>query len=81
MTSFVLACLWVVLAAILAALPSRDNHWRHAYALTAIGIPLLGYVAWQNGPLWGLIAFATGALILRHPLRHAAARLWRKLSG
>ncbi len=75
--SFALACLWVVLAAVLSALPARDNHWRHAYFLIAIGIPLLGYVTWENGPVWGLIALATGMAVLRYPLKHAFARLRR----
>ena len=81
MTSFVLACLWVVLAAILSALPSRDNHWRHAYLLTAIGIPLLGYVTWENGPVWGLIGLATGMAVLRWPLRYLWAWLKAKVAG
>ena len=79
--SFALACLWVVLAATLSALPSRDNHWRHAYFLTAIGIPLLGYMTWENGPTWGLIALATGALVLRWPLRALWRWLRQKITG
>ncbi len=75
--SFALACLWVVLAAVLATLPSRDNHWRHAYFLAAIGLPLLGWLTWENGPAWGLIGLATGALVLRWPLWH----LWCRLTG
>ena len=79
--SFALACLWVVLAAGLSALPSRDNHWRHAYILVAIGIPLLGYVTYENGPVWGLIALAVGISVLRWPLLHAWRWLTRNLAG
>jgi hypothetical protein len=56
-------------------LPSRDHHWRAAYALIAAGIPILGWVSWANGPWVGLIVLAAGASILRWPL----IRLWRWL--
>lgn len=69
-TSLILACLWVILASLLGLLPSRDNHWQRAYILIAIGIPLLGYVTWQNGPVWGLAVLAAGASILRWPVIH-----------
>ena len=58
--SLVLACLWAVVANLLAMLPSRDNHWRRAYALIAVGVPILGYVTWQNGPWVGLFVLAAG---------------------
>ena len=38
--SLILACLWALAANVLAMLPSRDNHWRRAYALIVLGIPL-----------------------------------------
>lgn len=66
--SLILACLWVVLANLLAMLPSRDNHWRRAYLLIAVGVPLLGYVTWQNGPWIGLLALAAGISVLRWPV-------------
>ena len=66
----VLALVWLVLANLLAILPSNDNHWRRAYVLIAIGIPLLGWLTWENGPWIGLIALAAGASILRWPVRY-----------
>ena len=66
--SLTLACLWAVVASLAATLPSKRRHWPHAYALIATGIPLLGYVTYQNGPMAGLICFAAGASILRWPL-------------
>lgn len=66
-------CLWVLAASVAGALPSRDHHWRAAYGLIAAGIPLLGWVTWTDGPVWGLAALAAGASILRWPLRY----LWR----
>ena len=74
--SLVLACLWLLLANLIAMLPSRDHHWRAAYALITVGIPILGYTTWQHGPLIGLLILAAGASILRWPLYHLY--LWLK---
>ncbi len=71
--SLLAACLWAITATVTAMLPSRDKHWRAAYLLIAIGIPILGYVTYQNGPWVGLVVLAAGASILRWPLIH----LWR----
>ena len=66
--SLLLACMWALMANLLAMVPSRDNHWRRAYVLIAIGIPLLGFVTYQNGPWWGLAVLAAGMSILRWPV-------------
>lgn len=42
--SLILACLWALVANVLAMTPSKDYHWRNAYILIGLGIPLLGYV-------------------------------------
>ena len=46
-----LGCAWLIVANVLALLPSRDNHWARAYGLIALGVPLLGYITCTNGPL------------------------------
>ena len=79
--SLILACLWAVLANVLAMLPSRDNHWARAYFLIAVGIPLLGYVTYENGPWWGLAVFAAGMSILRWPVIHLTRWCKRQLRG
>lgn len=66
--SLILAALWALTANVLALLPSRDNHWRRAYALIASGIPLLGYVSYENGPWIGLIVLLAGMSVLRWPV-------------
>jgi len=66
--SLILACLWAVAANVAAMIPSRDNHWRRAYWLIAAGIPILGYVTWQNGPWWGLAVLLAGMSVLRWPV-------------
>ena len=72
-----LACLWVVLASATGLLPTRDQHWRAAYILIAVGIPILGWVTLENGPVLGLIVLAAGASILRWPVIY----LWRWVRG
>ena len=72
-TSLILACIWVLGANLLAMTPSGENHWRAAYVLIAVGIPILGWVTYTSGPFWGLLVFAGAASILRWPL----IRLWR----
>lgn len=66
--SLTLAAIWALVANVLAVIPSRDNHWRRAYTLIALGIPLLGYVTYENGPWWGLAVLLGGMSMLRWPV-------------
>lgn len=70
--SLTLACLWAIVANVLAMTPSRDNHWRRAYALIAVGIPLLGWVTYENGPLIGFLVLLAGMSVLRWPVIYLA---------
>ncbi len=70
----ILACLWAILACLVAMGPQR-YHWPAAWALIATGIPLLGYVTLVLGPIWGLILMAAGASVLRWPLIRAGQRM------
>lgn len=65
--SLILVCLWVLIAAVIEALPQR-LHWRGAAVLIALGIPLLGFVTLEKGPLWGLAVLVVGMSVLRWPL-------------
>ncbi|MCA0043088.1 DUF2484 family protein [Celeribacter litoreus] len=66
--SLALACIWAILANVIAMFPSRHHHWPAAYVLIALGVPLLGYVTYENGPWIALICFAAGVSILRWPV-------------
>ncbi|MEP1520268.1 DUF2484 family protein [Ascidiaceihabitans sp.] len=79
-TSLILACLWALIANVLAMTPSKDLHWRNAYILIAIGIPIVGYVTWENGPWIGLLVLAAGVSILRWPVIYLG-RWVRRLGG
>ena len=68
------AACWVVLAAILATIPSNDNHWRRAYMLMAVGAPILVWVYWENGVWVGLACTAAVASVFRPEWLDAVAR-------
>jgi len=68
--SLTLAFIWVIIANISAMIPSKDNYWTRAYMLIGVGVPLLGYVTYENGPVWGLIFLAAGTSMLRWPVVH-----------
>ncbi len=71
--SIIAAFLWLIAANVIAMFPSRDQHWRNAYALIFIGIPILGWVTWTHGAIVGLLMLAGAASVLRWPLIY----LWR----
>ena len=60
-------------------LPSRDNHWRRAYALIAVGIPLLGWVTYEYGPWIGMGCMAAAVSVLRWPVRYLGRWILRQL--
>lgn len=76
--SLVLACIWAIIANVLAMVPSRDNHWWRAYMLIAAGVPILGFVTYQNGPWWGLAVLIAGMSILRWPVIYLGRWLVQK---
>ncbi|MEX0283121.1 MAG: DUF2484 family protein [Paracoccaceae bacterium] len=71
--SLFMACIWAIVANVLALIPSKDNHWFRAYVLIAVGVPILGFVTYENGPTVGFIVLLAGASILRWPVIY----LWR----
>lgn len=62
------AFVWLIVANVVAMLPSRDNHWTFAYVLIAVGIPILGWVTLEHGPIWGMVLLAAGTSVLRWPV-------------
>ncbi|WP_375254876.1 DUF2484 family protein [Yoonia sp.] len=81
MPGILLIGLWVVLAFILSVIPSTDNHWRRAYVLMAIGVPVLIWVTWQNGVMMGLLGLLVGGLVLRWPVYFLWRWLQERLKG
>ncbi len=79
--SLTLACLWALVANFLAMIPSKDNHWRRAYWLIGIGLPILGFVIYQNGPWIGLLVLVAAMSLLRWPVRYLFAWASRMVAG
>jgi len=75
--SLICAALWLVVANVMAMIPSKDNLWQRAYLLMAVGIPLLGWVVYQNGLWIGLIALVAGMSVLRWPVVYLTRRVKR----
>lgn len=71
--ALIAACLWLIAANVAALLPSQDNHWRRAYGLIALALPLVLWLWTTQSPLWALLFVAMAASMLRWPLRYA----WR----
>lgn len=71
MTPLILSCLWLIAANLIAMLPSRDHHWRAAYALMALGLPLTIWLHATHGIPLTLAFLLAAASILRWPLRFA----------
>ena len=79
--SLILACLWALVANVLAMTPSKDYHWRNAYILIGLGIPLLGYVTWENNPWIGLIVMVVAMSVLRWLVVYLTRWVKLKLKG
>ena len=87
-----LASIGVLIAAIVLievrAVRAGDERQHHApgYAfvmggliLIGIGIPILGYVTWQNGPWVGLLVMVAAMSVLRWPVIYVGRWIKRRI--
>ena len=79
--SLILACLWALVANVLAMTPNKDYYWRDVYILIGLGIPLLGYVTWENNPWIGLIVMVAAMSVLRWLVVYLTRWVKLKLKG
>ena len=77
--SLIAACLWGLIATIVAVGPRRF-HWPAAWALIAVGVPVVGWVTYENGPIAGLLVLAGGLSVLRWPVKYLLAALRGEVS-
>lgn len=79
--SGLLAIAWFIIANVIGMLPSRDRHWRAAYGLVAVGLPIVAGVMWQHGLWIGLMVLLAGMWILRWPVIYLGRWLRRVLGA
>lgn len=78
--SLITACVWALVACAIAMGPRRF-HIPAAWGLIISGIPLLGWVTYQTGPVWGIMILLAGMSLLRWPLIRAGQKLRRAIAG
>lgn len=79
--SLILALVWLIAANVIGMVPSKKKHWPQAYAMIALGLPLLGWVFWENGAVIGGLVMLGACSILRWPVRFFVRwlrRLWKR---
>jgi hypothetical protein len=59
----ILALVWGLVATGMTAVPQRF-HWAMVWALIGTGIPLLGFMTLQAGPVFGLAGLVVAVLLL-----------------
>ncbi|MEM8979296.1 MAG: DUF2484 family protein [Pseudomonadota bacterium] len=69
----ILVCLWIVLASVLGALPTKDSHWTRAYWLMAILACIFAYAAYEGAWAAILVGLIAACFIFRWPLWY----LWK----
>jgi len=69
----VLGALWVIAAAITALLPMR-RQYVPGVTLLICAPPLIGWIGWQHGVLWLLLALFALLSMFRRPLLYFARR-------
>ena len=71
--SLILACLWVLAAALVAMLPMR-RQFLPGGTLLFLAPALIVVIWWENGALFGLAAFLGFLSMMRNPLRYLLRR-------
>lgn len=66
--AFVVFALWLLAANLAGLLSCPIRYGRSALTLAAVGIPILGWITWLHGPVFGVLALAIGCAALRWPL-------------
>ena len=79
--SFFLACFWALVANVLAMKPSKIYDWRNARSLIGLGIPLLGFVTFENGPSIGLVVLIAAMSMLLWPSAYLSRRIKSRVTG
>ncbi|WP_210527368.1 DUF2484 family protein [Rubellimicrobium arenae] len=65
--ALILAAFWFLAANLAVMMPTRPAQWKADALLVACGVPLLGWLTVEHGPVLGMMTLAAGAAILRWP--------------
>lgn len=78
-SSVIAALLWMLAVNLRAMFPSRDNHWKFAYVMIAIGVPILIWVFIDHGPLLAAVLLVGAMWVMRWPVIYLSRWLRRKV--
>ncbi len=71
--------IWLIVANVTAMFPSKDYHWKNAYKLIAVGVPILVWIGWTNGPWWAAAFLIAAGSVLRWPLVYLGRWLRKRI--
>lgn len=66
--SVVCALVWMLVVNLRAMFPSKDQHWRFAYFMIVLAVPVLVAIYIQHGLLLSLVFLAAAMWIMRWPV-------------
>jgi hypothetical protein len=66
--------LWLLATVLTARVSCPNRQGWAAMGLVVLGIPLLGWITWLNGPIWGGAALIIGCVLLRLPVARLVSR-------
>lgn len=77
--SVIAALVWMVVVNLRAMFPSKDNHWKFAYGMIAIGVPILIWVFIDHGPLVAGVLLLGAMWVMRWPVIYLSRWVRRKV--
>lgn len=77
--SIVAALIWMLAVNLRAMFPSKDNHWTFAYAMIAIGVPILIWVYLDHGLLMAAVLLVGAMWVMRWPVIYLSRWIRRKV--
>jgi hypothetical protein len=78
---FVLALVWLVVVNVRGMFPSRDHHWRFAYGMMILGLPILGLVWWFDGVWYAVFLLVLAGWVMRWPVIYGWRWLRRRFAS
>ncbi|SHH74438.1 DUF2484 family protein [Cognatishimia maritima] len=77
--SIVAALIWMLIVNIRAMFPSKDNHWKFAYAMIALGVPILIWVYLDHGLILAAVLLLGAMWVMRWPVIYLSRWIRRKV--